>query len=523
MKNISLHWIGIILLTLIPFSILFGVGILWLLDNQWFYPWLGLATGLSVVGWGWSALLQRKRVDFFKKQFSPSKNWSPESLSAWKKVESLADEVDPETIPLDQWDGLKNLLEKVIQTVASHYHPESDHPELEMPVPQLLKVLELASIDLRKALVDTLPGSHILTINDLMTGQRLVTLSQQLNNLYRLISLGVNPLAALAREARSLVTGKITDASIYEIKEWLLKAYVKKVGYYAIELYSGSIILDEQKFYEFVSQSSQKQQEQIDKRDSMLEKEPLRFLVIGQVNSGKSSLINALFGEMKALTDVLPQTQKVDPYLLERDGMEQAIILDTAGYEDADNSLKPLMEIKEEVLRCDLILLVCSAQTATRQADRALLDGLRETFKETNRAFPPLIIPLTHIDMLRPFREWEPPYNIEKPQGTKEKMIRELMEIVSKDLSVDIESIIPLNLTCDPPYNLEEGLIPSLLNAFDDTKRMKYLRCLKEFKDTDYWDRIWQQAQQSGKLLVKTSFYLAGKAGKKVDQWSKEL
>lgn len=60
--------------------------------------------------------------------------------------------------------------------------------------------------------------------------------------------------------------------------------------------------------------------------------EPLRLLVLGQVSSGKSSLINALFGDTKSAVSILPTTSEITPYILERDGLQQAIILDSADY-----------------------------------------------------------------------------------------------------------------------------------------------------------------------------------------------
>src|SRR5437763_59272 len=40
-------------------------------------------------------------------------------------------------------------------------------------------------------------------------------------------------------------------------------------------------------------------------------REPLLFVVVGEVKAGKSSLINALFGQEIAKADVLPATDRV--------------------------------------------------------------------------------------------------------------------------------------------------------------------------------------------------------------------
>jgi GTPase Era involved in 16S rRNA processing len=56
-------------------------------------------------------------------------------------------------------------------------------------------------------------------------------------------------------------------------------------------------------------------------------REPLLFVVVGEVKAGKSSLINALFGQEIARTDVLPATDRVCIY---RYGREQKVIEQSA-------------------------------------------------------------------------------------------------------------------------------------------------------------------------------------------------
>jgi hypothetical protein len=34
--------------------------------------------------------------------------------------------------------------------------------------------------------------------------------------------------------------------------------------------------------------------------------------------------------------------------------------------------------------------------------------------------------------------------------------------------------------------------------------RVKYLRCLRQYHNEEYWRRLWQQAAHSGRLLVQT-------------------
>jgi len=57
----------------------------------------------------------------------------------------------------------------------------------------------------------------------------------------------------------------------------------------------------------------QRSSEQLDTLQALLRDiaEPLLFVVVGEVKSGKSSLLNALFGDEFAKVDVLPATDRV--------------------------------------------------------------------------------------------------------------------------------------------------------------------------------------------------------------------
>ena len=65
------------------------------------------------------------------------------------------------------------------------------------------------------------------------------------------------------------------------------------------------------------------------------QREPLRILVLGQVKAGKSSLVNALFGEAERRPIAYRRRQEVTPYVLERRSLDgQVLLYDMGGYED---------------------------------------------------------------------------------------------------------------------------------------------------------------------------------------------
>lgn len=490
--------------SMLPLLLLLGAGFLWLWQEALLLPWMGLMSLMALLSWLVARWLKPQKIEPIKLDVDPFVNWTTQDADAWRRVEALAQRVQREDPDVNQWEFFRDTLKEVMESVALHYYPKQRDPLLEIRIPDLLKVIELLARDLRVAFTENVPGSHILTINDMARGRRLANRGQQLYTLYRFIAIGIDPVSAAIRELRGLAAAGILSASTREIKQWLLDAYVKKIGYYAIELYSGRLVLDEAAFRAHITAASRRDAEAARQLEMSLSEEPLRILVLGQVKAGKSSLINALFGEMKALVDVVPITSRVQPYLLQRGGVERAIILDTAGYADSDNPARPLTEAAQEVLKSDLILLVCSALSASRQADRRLLQELQAIFTDkTGEALPPVIVVLSHIDQLRPFREWQPPYNIAEPDTPKAHLIRRAMDAVAADLGVELSRVVPVNLKPGQEYNIEEGLIPAILQTLDNAKRLKYLRCLADYHDEAYWQQLWVQGKNAGKIIAR--------------------
>jgi len=525
--NLKLQWISILLMLVIPYLTLGIAGWLYLFEHGYFLLWLVSTVAVTLIAWPVLRWLQRRStrpLDEGVIEVEPSSHWSPRGHAAWNAVEAVAARAATRDISLDRPEPMWELLREVFETVAREFHKGSSQAMLEVPVPHMLLLVELVARDLRRAFSENVPASHILTIGDLRRMQRLATFAPTLYRFYRIAMVAVNPASALARELNIYLQGQMVNASAAETKRWAIQFILKKAGYYAIELYSGQLMLRDVEFTPYTSPSARNAMATQERRDALLQEEPLRILIIGQVKSGKSSLVNALFGETRAAVDVVPRTRHVEPYLLERDGMQRAIILDTAGYEDASRAAEAVAEVRLEVLRCDLILMTCAANAAARDADRQLLDELRKVIQaDPDREFPPLVVALTQIDRLRPFREWEPPYDIAQPSNTKAEQIREALEATATDLAVDPAQVIPVCLLPSRLYNVEEGLIPAILNSMGSAQRLKCLRCLREHKDEEYWNRLRQQAGNTGRILMKAGFSALGKAGRKLDDMSRRF
>lgn len=503
-RLLRLAWLVVVALWALPTVLLVAAGSWWLFERRLFWYWIGLTGATVLLGWWLSAWLRRRGLDAWAGAVEPDTAWAPRDEAAWEKVEALARRSQDEDLPLDRTGPATDLFREVLETVARHYHPESQRPELEIPAPYVLRIVEQVAADLRAAFSEHVPGAHIFTLHDLYRLRRVAALYRHAYLVYRVIHFGYNPVAALLREVRDAASGQMVGSSAGELKRFAVGFCVRKAGYYAIQLYGGKLTLEGVPLAGGPTRRSRRDAALAEKR-AALDQEPLRILILGQVKSGKSSLVNALFGEVRAAVDVVPRTKGVEPYVLERDGLPRAILLDTAGYETAGAAADAFGPLRREVLGCDLAILVASAVSAARQPDRLLLDRLRELFQANpDRVMPPLVVVVTHVDRLRPLAEWNPPYDVVHPAGEKGRQIREALDAVRQDLALgDDHAVVPVCLQAGRLYNVEEGLAPAILEAAPEAQRAKYVRCLRQSHDEDYWRRLWQQAVGAGRVLVR--------------------
>ena len=507
MKLAKISWILVLLLMTAPHVALGLAGSVWLWQQRVLWWWAAAACLSTLVGWRLAVWL-RTRQPTVVAGVPPGDTWTPLGHQAWEDVEVLARRVQTEdNISLDRIEPLVGLIQEVLQTVARRFHPSSKQPELEIPMPHVLRIVELVAGDLCEAFSEHVPGSHILTLNDFQRLRRLAGFARQFYLLYRVASFGFSPVSALLREIREAAAGGVAQASGGELKGWALGFCVRKAGYYSIQLYSGQLLLSGVEFDGYQTARSKHQADRAELHHQRMADEPLRILVLGQVKSGKSSLINALFGETRAAVDVIPRTDHVEPYVLERDGMPRAIILDTAGYEEPDGAADPFSELSDQVLDCDLVLLVSSALSAARASDRRLLDAVRTRYQEeSGRLMPPLVVVVTHIDLLRPVRQWEPPYDLGRPDSPKAQQIAAAVLAVSEDLALEPDQpVIPVCLKPGMAYNVDEGVAPAVIHSVPEAQRVKCLRCLRTAHAEDYWPKPWRQAVNAGRIALRLS------------------
>ncbi|MEE9546005.1 MAG: GTPase domain-containing protein, partial [Hyphomicrobium sp.] len=314
--------------------------------------------------------------------------------------------------------------------------------------------------------------------------------------LWRIIRL-MNPMSAITQEMREKVTRQIYDWGRDELARRLASAYVREVGRAAIDLYGGRMRVSPETLATTVTGATLE-----DRAEAPALVEPLRILILGQVNAGKSSLVNALSEEIKAAVDVLPATRGYTAYELKRDGLPEALLIDGPGL-SADAAA--MLELLEEADESDLVLWVSSATRPDRDTDRKGLDALRDHLAaRLERRAPPILIVLTHVDQLRPSQDWNPPYDLLDKENAKAVSIGEAVQVVGAELGAPVQSVVPVCLDEKRGHYNVDVVWAKTLDVMPEAQGARLVRVLAAAGSQTSWRRVWSQAVNAGRVIART-------------------
>jgi len=461
----------LLVLVSLPWLALLVLGGVWLWQQH--YLLAALPVLLSSYGIAWilsRKMKEEKPVPAEWPGVDPDDRWSPAAREIWDRIDALANGLKPSEYPLTDTARLTALAQRVITEVAAHFRPQADRAELDVPLRNILFIVEQVCRDMREILDEWVPFSHLITVRDGLQLLKWRERFRKANYLRRTLSMAAAPFTAIPQELSYFFTGKIAKYPKGLLERWLLQTVVKKIGYYAIALYSGHLMPPS------VSPAAPEE-------ENALVKKPLRVLVAGQTKAGKSSLINALLGEFRTTVDVLPVTDELRVYKMHQADRDELLIYDSPGYGDDPAWFE---QNERQLGEFDLVIVVCSAVHAGRAADSRFLAGLRNWFDQRlNRRMPPVLAVVSHVDQLRPVREWQPPYDVDTPDGAKAGNIRAAVESVAESLQLAFEDCVPACLA--PPkdrYNIE-AVLAAMARKLPESLRAHYLRTLAEGHQKD--------------------------------------
>jgi tRNA modification GTPase len=108
-------------------------------------------------------------------------------------------------------------------------------------------------------------------------------------------------------------------------------------------------------------------------------KEGLRTAIVGRPNAGKSSLLNALLQEDRAIVTDIPGTTRDTIEESIKIGGVPLVLMDTAGLRETDNKVEKIgiERAKESMAKADLVLAVIDGSQPLSEEDKSLLKNLK--------------------------------------------------------------------------------------------------------------------------------------------------
>jgi predicted GTPase len=499
-----------------------AVGTYYLWIRGWgFYAWWPLM-GLVALGYFLAWYWQRKKQLLRPPDFEVPPYWTQRDRDAYKLVEARAtagEKLSPEQ--LSEVNFYLQTAQDLAKELAAFYRPGTSDPTDNLTVPEVLAVVELAAHDLGELVDQHLPGGHLLTIRDWKRARKLQDWYRTGSNIWWAVSALFNPLETGMRYAASQA-GLSTPLKLLQenLYLWFYTAFIQRLGNYLIDLNSGRLRVGASRYRELLARMRAEEERAATTMEkqaagpfpaSRAAEDPVdrvgqvTITLVGQVKAGKSSLVNALLGEERARTGVVPTTEGIDRYELLTPGIPTKLTLqDTVGYGHSGPRADQVKVTAEAVKSSDLVFLVLHSRNPARQADLDMLTGLRAWFAERPDLKPPPVIGvLTHIDLLSPSMEWKPPYDWVSGTRPKEVNIREAVAAAREQLGDHLVAVVPVCASPGKMFGIDEALLPAVANWLDEVHGVAFLRALKAEADRDRMRRVFQQMLATGKLAAQ--------------------
>ncbi|MCK9563767.1 MAG: 50S ribosome-binding GTPase [Bacteroidales bacterium] len=489
----------VLLLPVVAFSLL---GVVWLFERGYLLYALAGCALLGLVLLAPTLLRRRRHHTAGGSDTAPDDAWSHSEEGAWRRVQAMADAAQDK--PPESIDELKQLANRVVQGVATELHGRSKSPWANFTFPEILLALETTASNLRQGLLTRVPGSdavslaHLLALYDAYQTYRPAAFAAW--NLYRVFRLLTNPVQALAQEVSGQAQGSAAAATRVFLTGMMARLLVEELGRSTIDLYAGRYRMTPEEALRALSEAAPAPATPV----------PIRILLAGQVNAGKSSLTNALLGTVQSPVSELPTPGGMREFRVSPDAPLDLVILDSPGLTPGGGEDQTLLR---QIDRVDLILWVTQANKPGREPDAAALEQIRRHFQSHPARRPPaMILVMTHSDKLSPVREWSPPYDLENPAGAKAIAIADALARTGEVLGFDREPMVPVALPPHgEPYNLD-ALWAAIGANLDDAQLGALDRALKKGASFSL-ARTFSQCREGGRFLLGAAWkhHLAGR------------
>ncbi|MEH2347617.1 MAG: GTPase family protein [Nostoc sp.] len=495
-------WQWVVLVIPIAFIIIFLLVSAGSQIHAWGISWIWGVFTLLFVGWRWLLVKWTQpavnQVEAVLAQVQEELESAAEDTvrtSAGSDVTKLAENALQEILQAAQgdrpiwedWTTFWTRCQDLVVAIAHIYNPQIQYPLLNIYVPQAYGLIRGTVDDMDQWMQKLSPILNQVTVGQAYQGyevyRKLEPSARKFWKAWNWAQWILNPVAAVAKQASQGSSNQATQQLLGNLSQLFREAALRNLCRQAIALYGRSKLpvsatvvsttlpkAKTQTLREILTQAQPAE---------AVEQKPVNILLVGRTGSGKSSLINTLFQADLAAVDVLPSTDRIQNYQWQTQGGETLTLWDTPGYEQVNRGdLRNL--VLDYAINADLLLLVTPALDPALQMDVDFLQDIKAEVADL-----PAIAIVTQVDRLRPIREWQPPYDWEWGNRSKEIAIREATEYRAKLLGNFCNLVLPL-VTGDSKTNRVvwgvEALSLGLVDAIAPTKQLRLARFLRNLE-----------------------------------------
>ena len=496
-------WQWVVLAIPIAFIIIFLLVAAGSQIHAWGINWIWGVFTLLFVGWRWLLVKWTQpavnQVEAVLAQVQEELESTAEDTvrtSAGSDVTKLAETALQEILQAAQsdrpiwedWQTFWTRCQDLVVAIARIYNPQIQYPLLNIYVPQAYGLIRGTVDDMDQWMQKLSPVLNQVTVGQAYQGyevyRKLEPSARKFWKAWNWAQWVLNPVAAVAKQVSQGSSNQATQQLLGNLSQLFREAALTNLCRQAIALYGRGTLpasatavstptlpkVKTQTLREILTQAQPAEG---------VEQKPVNILLVGRTGSGKSSLINTLFQADLAEVDVLPSTDRIQNYQWQTQSGETLTLWDTPGYEQVNRAaLRNL--VLDYAINADLLLLATPALDPALQMDVDFLQDMKAEVADL-----PAIAIVTQVDRLRPIREWQPPYDWEWGDRSKEIAIREATEYRAKLLGKFCNLVLPV-VTADSKTSRiawgVEALSLGLVDAIAPTKQLRLARFLRNLE-----------------------------------------